>query len=207
MKRTLAIALLALSTAASASAAPLTFFAFLDGPSEQPPVSSPGTGSTLVTIDAVANTMRVEVVFKNLIGTTTVAHIHTPTAVPGTGTAGVATQVPRFVGFPVGVKRGVYDVTFDMTLASSYNPSFLSNAVNQGSTATAQASLFSGIESGRAYLNVHSSMYPGGEIRGFLQPCGTRNSTACPSVPEPASMTLVGLALAGLAAGRRLRRR
>jgi hypothetical protein len=54
-----------------------------------------------------------------------------------------------------------------MTLASSCNPNFLNNALNQGSVAIAESTLFSVIIDGNAYLNIHSSFRMGGEIRGF----------------------------------------
>ena len=117
--------------------------------------------------------MRVQTNFSGLLAGVTAAHIHAPTAVPGTGTAGVATSVPTFPGFPSGVTAGTYDRTFDMLLSSSYNPSFVTN--NGGTTASAFAALRAAISAGRAYLNIHSSMFPGGEIRGFLNLCPTIN--------------------------------
>src|SRR5437870_4926993 len=108
------------------------FVANLNGASEAPPNASPGTGFAEVTIDPVAHTMEVFVTFQDLFGTTTASHIHSPTVVPFTGNAGVATTVPSFPGFPLGVTSGTYLNTFDMTLASSYNPTFLT--ANGGTT-------------------------------------------------------------------------
>jgi hypothetical protein len=49
------------------------------------------------------------------------------------------------------------------------------------------------ILAGRAYINFHTTQYPGGEIRGAL-------------VPEPSSLALVGAALIGLLSCARCRR-
>ncbi|HET6721848.1 MAG TPA: CHRD domain-containing protein [Chitinophagaceae bacterium] len=149
------------------------YWVSLSGPAEAPPNNSPGTGKALITIDAVANTMRVQANFSGLLAGVTASHIHAPTAVAGTGTAGVATTLPTFPGFPAGVTAGTYDQTFNMLLASSYNPSYVTN--NGGTTATAFAALRAAISAGKAYLNIHSSMFPGGEIRGFLNLCPTIN--------------------------------
>ncbi len=155
------------------------FFADLNGFSESPPNASPGTGQALVTLDSLANTMRVQVTFSDLLAGDTASHIHAATAVPGAGTAGVATTVPTFTGFPSGVTSGTYGHLFDMTLNSSYNPAF--EASHGGTPAGAEAALFSAIFAGRAYLNIHSTVFPGGEIRGFLQ-----------EVPEPGTLSLLG---------------
>lgn len=179
----------AISAIASTAQADLIIFtATLSGPAESPPNASPGTGSGQVGWDTIANTMRVQATFSGLMGTTTASHIHAATVNPGVGTAGVATQTPSFSGFPLGVTAGVMDTTFDMTLASSYNPSFIT--ANGGSPATAQVALFNALSTGRAYFNIHSQTFPGGEIRGFL-------------VPAPANAMLLGLG--GLLAIRRRR--
>ena len=80
---------------------------------------------------------------------------------------------------------GHYDSILDLTLASSYNPAFVT--ANGGTTGSAEAALLAGIAADKANLNIHSTVDPGGEIRGFLVP-----------VPEPSTWGLIGLALAGL---------
>lgn len=181
--------------ACAAFAEPLVFIADLSGGAEEPPNASPGTGAARVTIDPVAHTMRVEASFQDLMDAVTVSHIH---VINGPGDANnadtigpVATQVPTFPGFPAGVTEGVYDQTFNMTLDGSYNPTFLTNS--GGTAALAEAALFTAIIEGRAYLNIHSAMFPGGEIRGFFAP-----------VPEPG--TMAALALGGFALMRRKRK-
>lgn len=172
----------------AASAAIITFTATLDGPSESPPNASPGIGSVIVDFDTTLTTMRVRAQFSGLIGNVTVAHIHAATAVPLAGTAGVATQQPTFLGFPAGVTSGSYDTTFDMLQAASYNPSYVT--ANGGTPASAFTALLNASTQGRAYFNLHSSAFTGGEIRGFL-------------VPAPGGLAMLGLA--GLIAARRRR--
>ena len=127
--RTLGVALLATAFAAmpsaTAQAGTITYTAVLTGPNEAPPNASPGTGFATVVYDDIAHTLLVSATFQDLIGTTTAAHIHAATTAAGTGTAGVATTVPTFVGFPLGVTSGVYLNKLDLTLASSWNPSFV----------------------------------------------------------------------------------
>jgi hypothetical protein len=56
-------------------------------------------------------------------------------------------MTPSFVGFPIGVKAGSYDNTFDMSLASSYNGTFITA---KGGTV--------------------GSAFMGGEVRALLSP-------------------------------------
>jgi hypothetical protein len=174
-----------------ANGAITVYLATLTGAAESPPNASLGTGIAYVTINDVANTMRLDVTFSGLTGTVTAAHIHAATAVAGTSTAGVATTTPTFAGFPSGVTSGSYDSTFDMTLSSSYNPAYVT--ANGGTPATAWSALQTAISDGKAYVNIHSSAFGGGEIRGFTV------------IPEPAASGMLGLAGLAFAFGCRRR--
>lgn len=157
-----------LATAGAAQAHIEVYTAVLSGPAEAPPNASPGTGFATVTFDLDLATMRVEATFSQLLGTTTAAHTHGPTALPGVGTAGVMTVLPSYIGFPLGVTVGAYDHTYDLTLASSYSAGFITSS--GGTVALAMNRLIQSHRDGTAYFNVHSSVFPGGEIRGFLVP-------------------------------------
>ena len=183
-----------LLAAGSLFASPITYDVILSGPGESPPNASPGTGFAVLTIDSTTNILNIlSDTFSGLLGTTTASHIHCCTALPATGTAGVATQVPTFSGFPLGVTSGSYSMSFDMTLASSWNPAFIT--ANGGTPAGAEAALVAGAAAGEAYLNIHSTVVPGGEIRGFLVP-----------VPEPGTLSLAVAGLAGIVLTFKLRR-
>lgn len=179
-------------SAAAASAVPVVYTTTLSGLLEAPPNASPGTGTALLSFDPDAHTLYIETTFSGLLSPTTVAHIHCCTATPNSGTAGVATQTPTFIGFPAGVQAGSYSQGFDTSLASTWNASFITN--NGGTVAGAEAAFGAGLAGGQAYLNIHSEQFPAGEIRGFLAP-----------IPEPGAwaMLLAGLPLVMMLARRR----
>ncbi len=159
------------------------FTAVLNGANENPPNASAGTGFTTVTFSLQTHTLQVQVNFTGLTGTTSAAHIHAPATPPAN--SGVATQTPTFSGFPLGVTSGSYNMTFDTTLSSTWNASYIT--ANGGTPAGAEAAFATALNNGQAYLNIHTSAFGGGEIRGFL-------------VPEPATFRLLAVGLLGATA-------
>src|SRR5262245_32430296 len=194
MKRLLLIAVILLY-ASVAGAAPITFTALLSGANEIPVVPSPGTGQATVTLDPVAQTLQVAATFSGLTSNTMAAHIHCCLPSPlFPMNVGVATTVPAFVGFPLGVTSGNYSSqVFDLTQPLIYNPAFVTL---QGGLPQAEAALIAGIMNSETYFNIHTVMNGGGEIRGFLTPS---------PVPEPTTLSLIGLGIGGLIAVRKRR--
>jgi hypothetical protein len=150
-------------------------------------VTTSGTGSGTVNYDDAAHTVSLQGTFSGLTGTTTISHIHLPTATPFSGTAGVVITPGNLTGFPAGVTSGSYSMTFDMTQASTYPAAYIT--ANGGTPAGAEAAVATAFAQGRAYWNIHTSFAGGGEINGFLT-----------AVPEPSTLALAGLGIAGIAA-------
>ena len=111
------------------------------GAQEVPPNASPGTGMIIGSYNHATNTIAFSIFFRGLTTNTTVAHFHGPAPV-GAG-AGVAIL---HAGFPVGVTTGFYSA---------------SNVL----TDVQETQLLSGLW----YSNIHTTMFPGGELRAQVQ--------------------------------------
>jgi hypothetical protein len=185
-KHFIATLTLSLIAAASSQADVLTFGTVL-GP-EAP--TATGSGTATVLFDTTSNILNISTTWAGLSGTTSIAHIHCCIAPPGT--VGVAVTPGTLPGFPVGVQAGSYDSPdLDLLDTTTYTANFLNN-FGGGTAAGARDALLAGMTNRTAYLNIHTSTFPGGEIRGFLQP-----------VPEPATFAIAGLALTAFISLRR----
>jgi hypothetical protein len=113
-----------------------TFTFGLDPLQEVPPVPSFGSGTCTVTLDATTGAVSVSGTYTGLTGTATMAHIHGPS--------------------PIGVSAGIV-LGLGVTGGTS-------GTVFGGGTLTAPQ--VTDMLNGLHYVNVHSSTFGGGEIRG-----------------------------------------
>lgn len=173
-------------TVAPASQAQDVYRAVSSGPAEATPNASPGY--SIATFEIDGNILTADIPFSDLTTPTVNAHLHCCTTDSLAGAAGVA--IPLF-GFPLGVTSGNYTQTFDLSDPAIYNPTFL--AAFGGTATGASAAMLDALTGNQVYLNIHTSLYPGGEIRGFL------TDTSVAAIPEPATWGMLGAGLAGLA--------
>jgi hypothetical protein len=179
--KSVAVAAAMLLSAAAASAATQVYSFNLSGLQEVPSNGSPAAGSMQITIDDTANVISYQFTGFNFIGTFTMAHIHR--ALAGANGPVVYDLVPAadYSG----------PVTFGPSISIPNSWALLGQ--NETNMAAGLGALINAAP-WNYYVNIHTSAFPGGEIRGQLAP-----------IPEPGTWALM---LGGVAAlGWRLRQR
>ncbi len=169
----------------AADAATLNFVAplGLTGGQEFPAmVATAATGTGSASYDTGTMMLDVNVSWTDLSAPATIAHIHCCSG-PGANSVVAVDFVPA--GFP-NTTSGMFAHAFDLDSAASYGAAFLAN--NGGSVDAARTALLAGLGGSLAYFNIHTSNFPGGEIRGDIAP-----------VPLPAGLLLLGSGLLGIA--------
>ncbi|QBB71612.1 CHRD domain-containing protein [Pseudolysobacter antarcticus] len=153
----------ALFLACAGHAATQTYKGVLSGAAEVPANTSTGAGSVVVTY-ATSHVLTITASFSGLTGPSTAAHIHC--CADTASNAPVATQTPSFSGFPLGVTSGTYTNSFDLAQSASFNAAFVT--AHGGTIGSAEAALLAGFATGTAYFDIHTTVFPGGEIRAQL---------------------------------------
>jgi hypothetical protein len=183
------IAAAAFLLAAPASATLLT--ANMSSDAEVPPHPSSATGTA--TAELVGDMLTLEVVFDGLSGNAVAAHIHCCTS--SDTNAMVAVILGSFPSSFPGTTSGTFDTTIDLG-AAVYNPAFVT--ANGGTVAGAKAAFEAALLDGMTYVDIHTAIFPGGDIRGQFEAATT-------ATPEPATLAL--FAFGGLGLMRRRSRR
>jgi hypothetical protein len=133
------------------------FSASLAGGNEVPPINSAGTGAFEMTI---RDTITFSLTFSGLSSPLTVSHLHfAPTKVSG----GVMIFLCGGGNQPACPAATSGTITGTITAANVTGPG------GQGITAGDLTSALAAVRSELSYANMHTTMFPGGEIRGNVQ--------------------------------------
>ena len=159
MKRTIATFALAAAFSMGIASAQTTYHATLLGVNEVPANASPASGVGTVVLNAAGTLITVDESWSGLTAPATASHIHGPAPVGMN-----APVIFAFTGVPAATSGAIPEQTFAITAAQAIQ-----------------------LQGGMFYMNVHDSVFPGGEIRGQLT-----------LVPEPSTWALFGLGAAGL---------
>jgi CHRD domain len=127
--------------------------------------NSNGTGTATVTYNAAANDFTYTLSWASLTGDATMAHIHH-------GAAGVSG--PILIPF----------FTTTMPASDTISGTFTQADVTPADGISTIAEIAQAIEAGDAYINIHTALYPAGELRGQL-------AVSPAAIPEPASAGLL----------------
>jgi hypothetical protein len=151
----LTIALVAI--AATAQAQPKNFRAHLSGGEEVPPVDTPARGQAIFHLSADGTELHYKLIVAN-IENVTQAHIHmAPAGANGPIVAWLYPDAPPAQLIP-GRFNGVLaeGVITEANLVGQLAGQHLSSLIDL-------------VEAGIAYVNVHTSQFPGGEVRGQIR--------------------------------------
>lgn len=139
----------------------------LSGYQENPDISTVARGSIKIfNIDEDAQTFEYELTYSGLEGTVLFAHIHF-------GKHGVNGGVSAFLCG--GGDKPACPGPNDGEISGTVDAADVIGPAGQGIEASAFGELVAAMRRGNAYANVHSSKWPGGEIRAQISPRNARH--------------------------------
>ena len=147
------------------------------GTSQVPPTNSPATGFATIQVDTVAQTIHYDESYKNLEANAIASHIHFGVPIVN------GPIILPFTPAPTGTSG---EIMGTLTAADLINQTASGISTFQD--------IVTALEAGNLYVNLHTTMFPGGEIRGQLS-----------VVPDPPSLLLASTGLGILWLFRRLR--
>ena len=142
-----------------------TFKANLVGFDEVPALSSPATGTFRMEIDPSNTSFDYEVSYSDLVGNVTQSHIHI--AQKGVNGGVMVFFCTNLNNGPAGTQLcpGPHTGTVSGHITAA---DVIGGAAAQGISPGEFAEVLRAVRAGRVYANVHSTIFPGGEIRGQL---------------------------------------
>jgi hypothetical protein len=164
---TVAVAVFVAVFAAAPVMAADNFGARLRGLEEVPSISTAAQGFFLGTLNAAGTALDYSVIYFDLQGAVTQAHIHI--AQPGVN-GGIVLYFCTNLALPAGVPAppacpsgpGFNTVTGTLTALNVFPQP------TQGIAALEFAEVIRAMRAGNSYANVHSDIFPGGEVRGHI---------------------------------------
>lgn len=181
MKNAAIVGLLASAGIASGAAAQvITLTAILNGAQENPPISTPASGTATVQINVATGAWGVDLSYSGLSSNVTVSHIHR---------AAAGVNGPVIIGLD-GIALSGGRPSWALITPGPGSQSFSTGGFVNAPFPFPAAEI-PNLLNGLTYFNVHTTNNGGGEIRGQI-------------IPAPASAALLGLA--GVVATRRRRR-
>ena len=158
MKRTALISLVAVCLPLLASAQNKQFHAHMAGTSEVPAVSTTANGTFLARISEDGGAIAFQLSYDAMEGDVTQAHIHI-------GQAGANGGVAMFLCSNLGTPGVQACPAPPATVSGVLTAADVVGPAAQGVAAGEFAEVVVAIRAGMAYANVHSTKFPGGEIR------------------------------------------
>lgn len=125
-----------------------------------------GTGTALLQVNAAETEASLTFTYSNLTGPLTSQHIHDARSTPGPAGA-IIFDIDDAEPDIRGARHWTFAATGTHTLAD----------------------VIAAVESGQAYLNLHTGKYPAGEIKGFFLPASGSQSYTPPAAPPAAELT------------------